>query len=197
VRLDFADHHVSKLAEIEGDSISFDENVSLQVSRDGSMVAVTNTYGRHGLVYDVRAGRVAMRLERDGYHSGFSRFPVAFFELGGQLLLVHGTAWNRLDVSDPMNGEVVTKRETPVYQREQRPDHHLDYFHCSLFVSPDQEWIIEDGWIWSPVGTIASWNLRRWVQNNVWDSKMDHRSVGCVIATTFGMGPSAGLAIPK
>lgn len=170
-RFDFADHRVSMLAKLDPSDVSLDQNVSLHLSRDGRLAVVVNTYGTRGIVCDLLAGQMTMRLERDGYHSSFSRFPVAFFELDGQLLLAHATTWNRLDISDPMTGLLMTQRPTPVYERGRLPDHYLDYFHCSLFVSPEQDWIIEDGWIWHPRGAVTSWNLRRWVQNNVWESE--------------------------
>lgn len=106
-RFDFADHLVSIIAKLDPSDARLDQSMSLHLSHDGRLAAVVNTYGTRGLVYDLLAGQMTMRLERDGYHSSFSRFPVAFFELDGQLLLAHATAWNRLDVSDPATGRLI------------------------------------------------------------------------------------------
>ncbi len=148
------------------------QKVALHLSPDGHTAAVVNTRGQYGVVVDLNTGQMTMPLERDDYHIAHSTFPVAFFELDGRLLLIHGTAWNRLDVSDPKTGELLTERTLPTYQRgNPLPGHYLDYFHCGLTVSSNHEWVADNGWVWSPVGVVSTWNLRRWVQDNVWESE--------------------------
>jgi hypothetical protein len=160
------------LAQLPSGSVDLKKAVALHVSADGEMAAVVNTYGQHGVVLDLTTGEATMRLERDSYHEGISAFPVAFCVINGRLLLAHGTAWNRLDVSDPRTGELLTRRDSPPYVRgPQKAAHYLDYFHCGLSVSPSQEWIVDNGWCWHPIGEVVAWNLRRWVQENVWESE--------------------------
>lgn len=133
---------------------------------------MANTHGQHGVVVNLNTGSVTMRLSRDNYHIIHSIFPIAFCEIKGRLLLIHGTAWNRLDISDPYSGRLITDRSlTPYRKGDPRPEHYLDYFHSELVVSPNQEWIADNGWIWSPAGGVMSWNLRRWVEENVWESE--------------------------
>jgi hypothetical protein len=136
------------------------------------MAAVVEARGRYGVVLDLEAGRPTMRLDRGEYRFEHSNFPVAFFEFDGQLRLVHGTNWNRLDVSDPRTGALLTDRSpTPSRAGEQRPEHYLDYFHGGLTVSPNGEWVVDNGWVWSPVGLVVTWSLRRWLEGNPWESE--------------------------
>lgn len=158
--------------QIRASALDLEQPVGLSVSADGSLAAVVNTYGQHGVVIDLQTGLETMRLERDSYHSNISAFPVAFFEEDGRLLLVHGTGWNRLDVSDPKTGESLTGRVSPAYvSGKPLPEHYLDYFHCGLTVSPNQEWVVDNGWVWQPTGEVVNWSLRRWMQENVWESE--------------------------
>lgn len=149
-----------------------DQPVSIAVSRDGRFVAVTQIHGPDGVVFDRVNRRATMRLARGDYYPEHCRFPVAFFEQEGRQLLIHATDWNRLDLSDPADGALLSRREPTSYrQGEARPAHDLDYFHCGLAVSPDGHWIANNGWIWHPVGVVTSWNLQRWLKDNVWESE--------------------------
>jgi hypothetical protein len=171
VSIDLARRLATPLAQLPAHSVDLDEAVSLHLARAGSLAAVVNTRGQRGVVIDLATGRATMRLERGNYHVKHCVFSVAFFEQDGRLLLVHATTWNRLDVSDPRTGQLLTKRRVPAYQGGQRPAHYLDYFHCGLSISPSQEWIADNGWLWHPMGMVVSWNLRRWVQENAWESE--------------------------
>lgn len=161
------------LMQLMHSNVDLEQMVSLHLSPDGQFAAVVNTKGQHGSVLDLKARQVTMQLERDTYHIEHSRFPAAFFTDENRLLLIHGTAWNRLDISDPYTGALITARTwdpvpgKPAYEQE----HYLDYFHCSLSVSPDQQWIADNGWFWSPIGIVMAWNLQRWVRDNVWESE--------------------------
>jgi hypothetical protein len=144
----------------------------LRISRSGEFAALANTYGQQGAVLDLRAGRVTMNLRRDEYHEDVSVFPLALAESDGRLLVIHGTAWNRLDVSDARTGVSLTQRHSPIWKTgEPRPLHDLDYFHSDLSVSPGQQFVADNGWKWHPVGVIASWSLQRWVEQNAWESE--------------------------
>ncbi len=113
-----------------------------------------------------------MRLQRDVHHVEQSSYPLAFIEIQGRCLLVHGTEWNRLDVSDPSTGELLTKRESPRYgNNEPRPAHYLDYFHSTILPSPGSTRIIDDGWVWGPAGVVRTWSIARWLDENVWESE--------------------------
>jgi hypothetical protein len=68
----------------------------------------------------------------------------------------------------PTTGELLTPRDLPRWgSGEPRPAHYLDYFHCGLTLSPDGAWLVDDGWVWHPMGMLKSFSLRRWLQENV------------------------------
>lgn len=139
--------------------------------RTGSMVVVFEESGSKAVVLDTERGSVLMSLDRGDYHTEHCKYPVAFFERGGRTLLVHATDWNRVDVSDPRSAELLTSRHPHQYQDGQQPPHYLDYFHCSLAVSPNGKWITSNGWVWHPWGSVRCWDLSRWLNENVWESE--------------------------
>jgi hypothetical protein len=144
----------------------------LRVYRDGGLAAVANTYGSRGAVIDLSTGRVTLALRRDGYHADVSAFPLALAEWDGRPAVVHGTAWNRLDVSDARTGVLLTQRgPTACARGEDRPPHYLDYFHCGLSVSPGGHFVADNGWAWHPMGAVTAWSLPRWLGENVWESE--------------------------
>lgn len=171
-RVDLAARLVTPLAWVADADVNLTEKVSLHLSRDGGLAAIVNPFGSYGVVVDLTSGEVTMRLKRDDYHTKHSRFPASFVNLNGQTLLVHATAWNRLDVSDPRTGKLLTERGPTSYQDgEAQPAHYLDYFHAGLLASPNGEWIADNGWVWHPVGAVRTWSLPKWVEENVWESE--------------------------
>jgi hypothetical protein len=146
--------------------------VLFRVAGDGSLAVVCQRRGLRGVVLDLATGDVAMELAREDYHAWACTFPVAFFRDGGRHLLVHSPTWNRLDITDPSMGELLTPRAPTSYRRgEEPPIHYLDYFHGALSVSPEGTWIADDGWIWHPWGEVVTWSLRRWLEDNAWESE--------------------------
>jgi hypothetical protein len=123
-------------------------------------------------VFDLDTGSATMALDRGDYQTEHSNFPAAFAEVDGRTVLIHATEWNRLDVSDPRTGELLTARPTPVYRRDEpRPEHYLDYFHGGLAVSPTGAYVADNGWVWHPFGVVAVWDVRRWLRENPWESE--------------------------
>lgn len=172
VHVNLISQSMKRLAHLTSSQIDMTKPVSLYLAPDAKMAAIVNTYGQYGVVIDLSTGEATMSLGRDTYHIEHSSFSIAFFEYDGRLLLVHSTAWNRLDISDPYTGELISQRPDPPYERgEPNSEHYLDYFHAGLFVSPDYQRIVDNGWVWQPAGIITSWNLRQWVQENVWESE--------------------------
>jgi len=144
----------------------------LYASPDGRFAAVVNDFGHHGQVLDLDAGSVTLTLHGGDYHPDTVPFSLALAEHGGRTVVVHRTAWNRLDVSDARTGELLTARDTPGYGPDrERPDHYLDYFHGGLHLSPTGRRVADDGWVWHPVGVPSAWELRRWLDGNVWESE--------------------------
>jgi hypothetical protein len=146
--------------------------VTLKVSRHGEIAAVARTFGRKCLIVDLKTGQVINELQRDGYHEDVSAFPLAFCNWNGRLVIIHGTAWNRLDLSDAKTGELLTSRQPTSYKHgEPKPAHDLDYFHSELSVSPDEQFIVDNGWCWGPVGVVTAWSIPRWLKENVRESE--------------------------
>jgi hypothetical protein len=140
-----------------------------------------NGLGRRGAVVDLACGRVTMALDRGNYHESVCEFSVAFFRHRDRTLLVHATGWNRLDVSDPATGRLLTPREEVEWRpSEPRPPHYLDYFHCGLAISPDGVFVADCGWVWAPMGEVVSWNLHRWLDDSVYESE-DGPSRRCLL----------------
>ena len=134
------------------------------------LVLIAAAFDTYGAVFDLRTGKVTMKLRRGSYRVEDCRFPAAFFESAGRLLLVHATDWNRLDISDPFTGECLTARELPVaLVGSEGPQRYLNYFHGGLHVSPSGKWIASNGWVWHPAGIVRSWNLSRWLTTNLWE----------------------------
>lgn len=144
----------------------------LHASGNGNFVAVVNDYGRYGQVMDLRSSKVTLMLDGGQYHPETVPFSFAFAEAHGRVVAIHRTNWNRLDVSDPSTGELLTNRgPTGWYQGQERPEHYLDYFRGALYVSPRGTHIADDGWVWHPIGIPRVWSLDRWLSDNVWESE--------------------------
>jgi len=146
--------------------------LGLYVSSCGRFAAVVAHAGRYGCVVDLESGQTTMPLDGGDYCSNTVPFSLAFARRDNRPILIHRTAWNRLDFSDPETGELLSAREPTSYQRgEERPEHYLDYFHGALHVSPGGDWIADDGWVWHPVGDPSAWKLKDWLSQNVWESE--------------------------
>jgi hypothetical protein len=144
----------------------------LYASAGGDFAAVVNDYGRYGQIVDLRSGTMTVALDGGEYHPETVPFSFAFTKLRGRVVAIHRTAWNRLDVSDPLTGELLTDRQLTACQQEQaRPEHYLDYFHGALYPSPGGTQVVDDGWVWHPVGIPTTWSLDRWLADNVWESE--------------------------
>lgn len=84
----------------------------LHVSRCGRFVAVVDDYGSGVPVVDLSTGRATMTLNGGDYCAHVVPFALAFAEHDGVPVVIHRTAWNRLDVSDPATGRLLTERES-------------------------------------------------------------------------------------
>lgn len=166
---------INTLFSFNSEELDFDKDISILISPNKDIISVFNTYGRYGLVVDLQLKKIMMRFNRDDYYYSQTIFPVSFFKYDKQILLIHGTMWNRLDISNPLTGELLTNRVDPEFRMiNNEPisdEHYLDYFHGHLLVSPNNEWVVDNGWEWHPTGSITSWNIKRWIVNNSWESE--------------------------
>ncbi|RJS27417.1 hypothetical protein DRW03_03365 [Corallococcus sp. H22C18031201] len=172
LRLELEKPTTTRLGAVPAESLALSEPLAVHVSDCGHYAAVANATGSHGVVIALDSGAVTMKLDRGTYHVTHCQFPLAFFRDGDRTLLVHGTDWNQLDISDPSTGERLTPRPAEAAAAtEDSEAHGLDYFHCGLSVSPDGQWLVDDGWVWHPVGILTRLSLRRWLHENVWESE--------------------------
>lgn len=144
----------------------------LHATSDGRFAAVVNDYGTFGEVIGLRSGRSTMVLDNHGYHQDTVPFSLAFTERDGRHVVIHRTGWNRLDASDAGTGVLLTARGTTELRHGgDPPEHYLDYFHGELYVSPDGRRVLDDGWIWQPMGVPVVWDLDKWLGGDVWESE--------------------------
>ena len=144
----------------------------LRVSHDGNFAAAVSDYGHYGQVIDLRSGKITLKLDGGDYFPETVPFSFQFASWQGQVVVIHRTAWNRLDVSDASSGQLLSKRGPTSYQEgEQRPEHYLDYFHGALYLSPKGTRILDDGWVWHPLGIPVVWSVDQWLSGNAWESE--------------------------
>ena len=142
----------------------------LYVSHSGRFAAVVHDYGTRGVVVSLEDSRVTLQLHGGDYHHETVPFSFCFLEHDGRTLVVHRTDWNRLDISDAGSGELLTARGPTRYRSgEARPAHYLDYFHGRLVLSPDRTRVVDDGWVWHPVGIPTVWSIEAWLHGNPWE----------------------------
>ena len=146
--------------------------LALHASRDGSAVALVRDYGRYGVVASTGSGEVLMHLDRGEHRVDLTRFPCAFAERDSAPVLVAGTDWNRVDAWALPSCRMLTERGPTRFVRgADRPGHYLDYFHGALRVSPDGTRVVDDGWVWLPVGVPLLWDLSRWFAGDTWQAE--------------------------
>jgi len=163
-----------------GDVTNFTENIALRMSPDGKFVAIVNELGIDGIVIDLTTNQITMRLKRTKYFPEHTPFPVAFFLDNERSLIIHSIEGKGLNISDPRTGELLTNPDSAVYQNKQPlPERIPAFFHTSLVVSPDNQYVANDGWIWHPIGIVVTWNLHKWLNENCNESEFgtSHRKL--------------------
>jgi hypothetical protein len=144
----------------------------LCASQDGKHAAIVVDSGQSGIVVKTQSGAVTMQLNGGDYYEETVPFSACFLRFGGRDVLVHRTAWNRLDAADPTTGEALTSRHIAPYESGgAKPAHHLDYFHGQLRPSPDGRMIFDDGWVWHPISVPRVWSVTQWLATNPWESE--------------------------
>lgn len=143
----------------------------LQASADGAFAAVFFDAGRHGFVIDLDRFEITMPLDGGDYYEETVPFSICFMHMNGRTVLIHRTAWNRLDASDPRSGRLLTERDTTHHEEGARPPHHLDYFHGELRPNPAGARLFDAGWVWQPVGVPRVFEVAPWLSSNVWESE--------------------------
>ena len=164
----------------------------LHVSSRGDFAAVVNDFGHWGQVVDLRSGKTTLSLDGGEYHPETVPFSFAFVEARGRTLCIHRTAWNRLDLSDPATGALLTARQATRSTPEARPDHDLDYFHGALLLNASSTRVLDDGWVWHPVGIPVIWSVEQWL-DNVWESEDGPSRLDICARSYYWNGPMTWL----
>jgi hypothetical protein len=182
--------HVLDLFRVQPEELLLSDQILLEVSLFAEFVVVANKFGEAGLVINTSARQITMKLNRGNHYPEHTLFPAVFIELNNELYVVHSTAWNRLDISDPETGKLLTERAPTSYkQDEPEPTHYLDYSHTQLIVSPDNQWVAEYGWVWHPIGYVRCWNIQQWLNTNAWESEDGSSLKRFADAAYFWNGP--------
>jgi hypothetical protein len=145
----------------------------LHAADDGSVAMVVVDAGTDGLVVETATGRTTLRIESEDDDAGTVEFAAAVVRHRGRQVVLHRTAWNRLDASDGLTGALLTGRGPTARESvdEPRPAHYLDYFHGPLAVSPGGLRVANGGWVWHPVGVVRTWSLTAWLEANPFESE--------------------------
>ena len=135
----------------------FEIGPGLHVSPDGRFAAVVTNFGRYGEVIDLSDGSLVHELDRTFEDNWTTFYPFAFLP---DDTFVTATASNCLDRFDLATGECLTERDMS-YGSE----HDVDCFHGGLSLSPSGRWLLDDGWVWHPVGVLSAIDMRKWAED--------------------------------
>lgn len=154
--------NVDSIESIAKKNKSFVKNLSLNAKlySYSNYICIVQNKGTSGVVLDLSKPDFQKRLERGDYHVGYCTFPIAFYEKDNQTFLIHGTDWNRLDITCLETDELITKRVID-YDTD---SNYFDYFHSSLLVSPDAKHFTTNGWHWHPFGQIYCFSIDNFLQ---------------------------------
>lgn len=119
-------------------------------------ICIVRNKGRTGIVLDLTNPNFYKKLERGDYQVEHCSFPIAFYEKNNQTFLIHGTDWNRLDITCLETDELLTERIVDYDTNS----NYFDYFHSSLLVAPDAEHFTSNGWVWHPYDRITIYPIK-------------------------------------
>ena len=135
----------------------FEIGSGLHVSPDGRFAAVVTNFGRYGEVIDLSDGSLVHELDRTSDENWTTFYPFTFLPDG---TFVTATDSNCLDRFDLATGECLTERDVS-YGTE----HYVDFYHGGLTLSPSGRWLLDDGWVWHPVGVLSAIDMRKWAED--------------------------------
>lgn len=132
----------------------------LQIQSHLDYLCIVQKYGQNGLVLNLEKSNFRKELKRGDYHVEHCSFPIAFYSGQDRTFLIHGTDWNRLDITCLETDELLTER---VIDNRTRSN-YLDYFHSSLLVSPDEKHFSSNGWVWQPCDMITVYPIEKFLR---------------------------------
>ena len=134
--------------------------LNLQIHSFENYICITQKNGLQGMVIDLSNPSFQQNLERVDYQAEHCLFPIAFYKKENQTFLIHGTEWNRLDITCLETDELLTSRIVD-YETN---SNYFDYFHSSLLISPDAKNFTSNGWVWQPCDVITVYSIERFLK---------------------------------
>jgi hypothetical protein len=134
--------------------------LNLQLYSLNDYVCLVQKNGTEGMVFNLSDLNYQKNLKRGDYCAHVSLFPIAFFSKGNQTFLIHGTDWNRLDITSLKTDELLTNR---IVEYETNSN-YLDYFHASLLIAPDSKSFISKGWVWQPYEVVTFYLIENFLR---------------------------------
>lgn len=108
---------------------------------------IVENKGLEGIVLNYNNKDFSLELNREDYRPENWSFPIGFYKKANQVYLIHGTLWNRLDITCLKTKTIITQR-TVDYKTK---TNYMDYFHSLISVSPKENYFVSNGWIWNPI----------------------------------------------
>ena len=142
----------------------------MKCSDNGKFIAIFVDYGQFGIVIDTKTQNVVLEIDTQNYYEDTVPFSLAFSTFEYDDIVIYRSDWNKLDTFNLTQQSSPTERTIAPYEDE-RPEHYLDYFHGALYVSPNGENILDDGWVWQPVAVPSAWSIRTWLTKNPFESE--------------------------
>lgn len=152
----------------------------IKCSANGKFVAIYVDYGQFGIILDIEKQRTILEIDTQNYYEDTVPFSLAFTTFEHDDIVIYRSDWNRLESFNLSQNISTTARYIAPYERNHRPEHYLDYFHGALYVSPNDEYILDDGWVWQPYAVPHLWSLPTWLMQNPFESE-DGASLQAVI----------------
>ncbi len=146
------------------DRRKLDLSLKIEIKVSKRYVVVYNNIGQFGYVFDMNLSEYILDIDRKDYHNQHCQFSISFIND----MLIHGTDWNKLDVTDLKNGRSILEKEGDMG----------DFFSCGI--STSAKYIVNNGWVWHPVGAIAYWDIQSWL-----DGELDELSDKFVLPTDY------------
>ena len=162
---------VESIENLTAKNQDFVNNLSLNAKlySFNNYVCIVQNNGTSGVVLNLSNRNFHKKLERGNYHVEHCSFPIAFYAKDNQTFLIHGTDWNRLDITCLETDELLTDRIVDYDGNS----NYFDYFHSSLLVSPDAKHFTTNGWHWHPFGQIYCFSIDNFLQK----FEFSHQSV--------------------
>jgi len=157
------------IAAIELPEYLTEDNLKILVSNNEKYAVIYNQYKQFAALIDLNKVIIIKQLDRKKYCIEHCSFPLAFFEENNQTYLVYAEDWNVLQILHVESLDIITERKIYDYDKETENDKYVDYFHSKLQISPNNTWIISNGWVWHPVAILKGWNLQNWKNINAYE----------------------------